>query len=183
MSKRPKVIIMSGTAGSGKSTEAKRIAKENYDGGLGTGNVVICSADDYFVKLGSGEYKFDPRLLSQAHEECLLKFMGVFQSVWRPKAVIIDNTNLTAIEMAPYVAIAAAYGCEIEIVTVICDPKIACSRNVHGVPLQSVERMAQTLRQRELPRFWNVKRRDVFTSPPEPTDEMMPGKDNRKHLS
>jgi len=183
MSKQPKVIIMSGISGSGKSTEARRIAREDYNGGEGTGNVVICSADDYFLQLGSGEYKFDPRLLSQAHEECLMRFMQALDKVWRPKAIIVDNTNLTAIEMTPYVAIAAAYGCEVEIVTLICDPKIACSRNVHGVPLRSVERMATTLQQGELPRFWKVKRRDVFTSPPEPTDELMPGKDNRKHLS
>ncbi len=162
---RPKVYLMSGVSGGGKSTEAEKIAK--YHGGMDY--VYIFSADHFFIQ-PSGDYKFEPRLLPQAHAECLLKFTDIIflRRNWERadcRAVIVDNTNLTVVEMAPYVALAMACGCEVEIVTVHCDPKVAASRNVHGVPPQAVERMDKTLRHRELPSFWRVTQRAVDTNP------------------
>lgn len=54
-----KIYFLRGVSGSGKSTEAMRLANNNKD--------VICSADDYFMK--DGEYIFNPSLLAAAHGE------------------------------------------------------------------------------------------------------------------
>lgn len=152
------VIIMSGASGSGKSTEARRIAQEIHAATLR--EVRIVSADHYFNNL-DGIYRFDASKLPQAHGECLLKFVEACQNRREIAAVIVDNTNIDPIEMAAYVQLAAAYGCEVEIVTVYCDHKIAAARNVHGVPALTVERMSHNLRNRVMPRFWKVKQRTV----------------------
>ena len=54
-------IIMRGLPGSGKSTRAR----QHVAAAAGAGSTV-CSADDYFVALGGGKYRFDPRQLGAA---------------------------------------------------------------------------------------------------------------------
>lgn len=138
-----KVTILSGVPGSGKSTFASK-----------TTNTVVCSADDFFCQ--SGEYKFDVTKLGEAHGECLRKFIEAIQV---GSDVVCDNTNTTADEIGPYYAIAAAYGAEIELITVLCDPAVAAARNVHGVPAAGVEAMAKRLAARRLPEYWKFNPR------------------------
>lgn len=142
-----KVIIMSGVPGSGKSTYIKSLE----------GRVVVCSADHYFTDK-DGNYNFDFTNLRMAHGECLRKFMAYrINLCW--DYLVVDNTNTSAIEIAPYYAVASAYENEIdiELVTILCDPAKAHARNTHGVPLQGVLRMDAAIRSRELPPFWNIK--------------------------
>lgn len=141
-----KVVLMSGVPGSGKSTYVKRLV-----------GAVVCSADHFFEK--SGRYTFDPRLLGEAHGECLAKFTRALLA--GESLIIVDNTNTSAIELAPYVALASAFGAECEIVTVKCDPEQAFARNVHGVPLVGIKRMAEAIESRQLPPFWAVKLTEV----------------------
>ena len=47
--------------------------------------------------------------------------------------IVVDNTNSTIAEIAPYYATAEALECEAEIVCVDCHPDLAASRNIHGV--------------------------------------------------
>lgn len=153
-----RVIILSGVPGSGKSTLAKSIVVN--------APAVICSADNYFMV--DGEYRFDPTKLGEAHAACLHRFtrslITARDQTWaKDDNIIVDNTNTTALEMAPYVALAAAFGAECEIVTAVCDPEVAHARNTHGVPLAGVKRMAQAIRDRKLPPFWNVKVTEVVT--------------------
>lgn len=144
-----KVLILSGIPGSGKSTAA-----------AGEAGAVVCSADDYFTN-ASGEYHFDPRKLSDAHAACLRKFLRAVLS--EEELIIVDNTNTTAIEIAPYVAIAAAHGAEVEVRTYRCDPEVGAKRNRHGVPLEACRAMEERLAARKLPEFWKVK--EVFIKP------------------
>ncbi len=155
-----KVIILSGLPGSGKTTWARN----NFPGAL------ILSADDYFMV--AGEYRFDPMKLGAAHAACQRKFMRHVvlwerddedDSCWEswPKAtqdwvLIVDNTNTTITEIAPYAALALAYGHEMEIVSISCDPAKAAERNIHGVPPLVVGQMVQRLRdlQAQLPPWW-----------------------------
>ena len=134
-----KVVILSGIPGSGKSTLAKELA-----------GAVVCSADDWFCR--SGEYQFDVNELGNAHGACLRRFMTALSEGF--ENIVVDNTNTTAEEVIPYYAIAASYGCDIELVTVTCDPSIAAARNLHGVPERGVFSMAQRLADRKLPDFW-----------------------------
>jgi len=178
MSNRPKVYIMSGISGAGKTTEAERIAKH-----YGTSPITV-SADRYFVK-NDGKYKFNAAELPQAHAYCLLKFTeviyGSYSGQWLgyTAAVIVDNTNLTTVEMAPYVALAMACGCEVEIVTVHCDPKVAAERNIHNVSASTIERMDKALRFRELPPFWRVTQRTIDTNPANMVVEQKPRRYSR----
>lgn len=116
---------MRGISGSGKSTRAKQIAQER-------GGAVICSADNYFLD-EDGNYNFDVRKLSAAHNDCRLKFEKAVQ--WGEPTVIIDNTNTRKSEYKHYIQYASAQGYDIQIVKI--DPpsiKECADRNVHGVP-------------------------------------------------
>jgi predicted kinase len=130
------VVVMRGVSGSGKST----YIKNNYPG------AIVCSADDYFVQNGS--YQFDAAKLPQAHGACLRKFVDVLavnaNNVLHP-TVVVDNTNCGVDEVAPYAALASAYGYELRVVTLLVDPSVAHSRNVHGVKLETVQNQYKRL--------------------------------------
>jgi predicted kinase len=142
-----RVLILAGVPGSGKST---------YVNNLGLTRESVVSADNYFVG-SDGEYRFDPTKLGAAHGDCLRGFVAALHQGMA--TVVVDNTNTTVIEMAPYVALAAAYGYAVEIVRFACDPAVAAARNVHGVPERACRAMAERLErtfQEGLPPFWNV---------------------------
>lgn len=155
-----KVIIVSGISGSGKSTVVKSLISETS---------VVCSADHFFMV--GDRYNFDPKLLGQAHAHCLRKFTDQLIELYDHSyvgvdVIVVDNTNLTAIEMAPYVALAMAYGASVEIITMVCSPELAAKRNTHGVPFPSVQRMYATLQQRQFPPHWSsIPKREINTSP------------------
>lgn len=97
------IYILRGPSGCGKSTWAK----ERYKKGAS-----ICSADEYFTRV-DGSYHFDPSELGQAHGKCLRRYIDVVKQVYElgdEFDIIVDNTNITDAELAPYVRIAEAYG-------------------------------------------------------------------------
>jgi len=132
---------MSGIPGSGKSTWARKIA----------GDVAVCSTDDYFMK--GGRYAFDPSKLGEAHGSCLLAYEETLRTKVR-EVLVVDNTNTTTEEIAPYMALALAHGASVEVVVVHCRPEIAAKRNTHGVPLAACRAMADRLASLKLPPFW-----------------------------
>lgn len=138
-----KVILMSGVPGSGKSTLVRELYRD----------AKVCSADHHFTD-SDGAYHFNPCLLGEAHAACMKRFIdGLEDGV---DTIVVDNTNTTELELAPYVQVAAAYGVKAHIVTVLCDPEVAAARNTHGVPVNAVKAMDQRLRARKLPPFWDV---------------------------
>lgn len=60
------LYILRGVSGCGKTTAAKVICSEEF----------FCSADDYFYKIGNGEYAFDAKKLGAAHMYCQNKLKG-----------------------------------------------------------------------------------------------------------
>jgi predicted kinase len=164
-----KVVIMSGIPGSGKTT----FQKEAYAG------AAVYSSDDYFRKpcpkcqftdgpninlecaicKGTLEfYDFKKAMQGAAHQYCL---RGYTQLITSPLAldperyVVVDNTNTTAIEIAPYAQLALAFGNEVTILTIECPVHVAMARQTHGVPQETIERMFSQLRARILPTYWN----------------------------
>jgi predicted kinase len=135
-----KVWIYCGLPGAGKTTRIKRDHP----------HAVTCSADDFFMQ--GGEYRFDVSKLSEAHGSCLRNFVSLLQDSM--PQIVVDNTNTTTAEVAPYAALAQAHGYALEIVTVACPPEAAHARNVHGVPLAAVNAMSDRLAKRELPPWW-----------------------------
>lgn len=87
------LIIMRGVPGCGKSSLAKKMQ----------GNGVVLSTDDYFVN-SYGEYYFDPRSLPEAHSWNQRRADREMKASTNP--IIIDNTNLDAWEMQPYICMA-----------------------------------------------------------------------------
>lgn len=130
------VIILRGVSGAGKSTYISK--REDV-------NTTIVSADFFFIDLDTKEYKFDGSKLPQAHAACLRDFINACDSSGNEQKIYVDNTNTTVAELAPYVAIAAAYGHDCEIVTVRADTVAAAERNLHGVPLTGVIAQANRL--------------------------------------
>lgn len=121
------VKVMRGIPGSGKS----RYIADHFPGAL------VVSADHHFIK--NGEYVFVQAELKTAHLECWRKFLAAL-SVNHP-LIVVDNTNTSNVDVAPYVQPAEAFGYEVEIITIKVDPAIAAARNVHGVPEDVVIRM------------------------------------------
>jgi predicted kinase len=100
-----KVTVLRGISGSGKSTWAK--AQEG---------AVIVSTDDYFVI--DGKRVFDKDKLQENHQKCFRAFMDAVMA--KVPWIIVDNTNISAWEFAPYVLAGRTYGYDVEIVTMTC---------------------------------------------------------------
>jgi predicted ABC-type ATPase len=126
--------IMRGPSGSGKSTHARMI-KNAFEG------AVIVSADNYFMH--DGEYKFDPSLISKAHNDCYYKFLDAIDH--EVEEIVVDNTNIHNWEFANYIKAGRMNGYEIEVIefmaTSVEDIKTCIYRNQHNVPAEIIMRM------------------------------------------
>lgn len=125
-----KVEILSGLPGSGKSTWAKAYRDVPND-------PVICSADDYFMV--DGKYLFDAAKLKFAHAYCLDCYVTCVRS--SVDDIIVDNTNLAVEEIAPYYALAEAYGYDVKIRLFNASADVCLKRQTHGVPEHAMRRM------------------------------------------
>jgi predicted kinase len=137
----PHMTIMRGGPGSGKSTIAKNIKN----------NPVICSADDFFIR-DDGTYDFDPNWLGRAHGACLRKCVEAM--VQCRADVVIDNTNSRPAEMIPYLALSQALDYTCEVITVLCDVRIAWDRQIHGVPKDILDDLYANVEQTEVPSLY-----------------------------
>ncbi len=133
-----KVVILRGISGSGKSTVAKRLASECE------GEVVICSADDYFIN--NEKYKFDSSKLDEAHLACYRKFSSAVTD--GKDLVIVDNTNIQLWEFSGYLQEAKANmlnGDSLNIIRCECGIIEAYDRNVHGVAYRTLGNMVRRM--------------------------------------
>jgi predicted kinase len=149
------VIILRGLPGSGKTTRALMRLEHSP---IKAEEIVVCSADQYFTDQDTGEYTFDPAGIGEAHRRCFLKFLDACQDAHlngSPKLIYVDNTNIQAHEIAPYVAVANGYHLYHQIQLVWCDLPTALKRNVHRVPEHVILDMYQRLLAERLPPYWN----------------------------
>lgn len=163
-----KISILSGIPGSGKSTWVENQLKDKTavikrDGFakkyMNKREVVGVVSADYWFMHPDGEYRFYPGGLDTAHGTCLRGFLDCLRCDFdfedmEEGHIIVDNTNTTVLEIAPYMAIANAHEVPVTLHTFKCDPKVGAERNKHGVPLDACFRMAGNIERREFPPFW-----------------------------
>lgn len=143
------VTIMRGPPGSGKTWWHTHQLKKGIDSG-----VVVVDANSFFIE--NGEYRFDIERIHEAHEWCLRNFVEALLSKNnRPRHLIVDNTNVSAVSIAPYVSLAEAYNEGYQIVRM--EPRLTdlemAKYCVHKVPAETVSRMMRSMER--LPPFWN----------------------------
>ncbi|XP_069712232.1 NEDD4-binding protein 2 isoform X2 [Phaenicophaeus curvirostris] len=130
------LVLLRGVPGSGKSYLARTLLEDNPGG-------IILSTDDYFYK--HGQYHFDPDCLGEAHDWNRKRAKEAFEMRITP--IIIDNTNIQAWEMKPYVTLAQQF--KYKVVFREPDtwwkskPKELERRNIHGVSKEKIKRMLE----------------------------------------
>ena len=146
-----KAFIMVGLSGAGKTTAAHKVAS------------VVCEADHYMVN-EAGQYSFDSSRLGECHAKCFHAYVSALQK--GVETVAVANTNLSTEEIAPYLLAAQAYGYEPEIWLLHMDPKRAESRNLHGVPMETILKQERHLQMlpRLMPAHWGPFVHDIYES-------------------
>ena len=165
------MVILRGLPGSGKSYLAKKL-KSHFHG-------FIASADDYFMR--NGDYTFNPDQLSDAHKFCREKVEAAARD--HKPLIIVDNTNLEAWEMLPYVKIALDHRYHIVLLEPPTEWKYKPSQcayyNRHGVPLDKISRQNERFdRNLTVEKLIQIYRRESsrnnhFTQSPHPVNQQL----------
>lgn len=142
------VVILSGVSGAGKSTYAEKLLTETQG--------IKVSADHYFM--WEDMYKFDPTKLGEAHADCFRRFISHLQAPFSWSCVVVDNTNTTVEEIAPYILGAQAFDYQAEVRTLWVPARYTAAqlaaRCIHGVSAGAIQKQRDRLQKRKLPPFW-----------------------------
>ncbi len=129
----PNLYLIRGTSGSGKTTFAAQLAE-----------MLDCNyweADMYFSHPQTGEYKFNPAWIGQAHGWCFQQF---YTDVCDNNNVIVSNTFTKESDMKPYLDLATEHG--YNVVSLVMENRHG-NKSVHDVPEHTLARQENTLRQ------------------------------------
>lgn len=124
--------------------------------------VVRVSADDYFMR-ADGVYDFKPQELPQAHQACFRAYIDELLVNSRSadcsdenQIVVVDNTNTTVAEVAPYVLAGESYGYSVKVIRVKASVEEAFVRQKHGVPRAALEAMHARIAAFVPPPWWEL---------------------------
>ncbi|NP_001374154.1 NEDD4-binding protein 2-like 2 isoform 14 [Homo sapiens] len=128
------LILLRGLPGSGKTTLSRILLGQNRDG-------IVFSTDDYFHHQDG--YRYNVNQLGDAHDWNQNRAKQAIDQGRSP--VIIDNTNIQAWEMKPYVEVAIGKGYRVEFHEPETwwkfDPEELEKRNKHGVSRKKIAQM------------------------------------------
>jgi predicted kinase len=137
-----KLIIMRGIPGSGKSTKANTLVGEGI---IHSTDTVIESIGDYASHFARMIESGDWTMHSKVHH---MNFVNAANSMKEGVSpVIVDNTNIKAVEAKKYVEAALAMGLDESNILIIDvadggqTAEILAERNTHNVPLVTIKRM------------------------------------------
>ncbi|NXG55742.1 N42L1 protein, partial [Hemiprocne comata] len=131
-----RLVLLRGLPGAGKSTLARQL-KRDFP------SAVVLSTDDFFIE--NGVYVFEPDFLEDAHKWNQKRARKAMKNGKSP--VVIDNTNIHAWEMKPYVMMARENRYEV----IFQEPETPWKfnvqeltrRNIHHVPREKIQRMKE----------------------------------------
>jgi predicted kinase len=119
------LTIMRGLPGAGKSTHV---------GPLQEAGAIVASPDAYpnlYTTKEDGSIGYDVSLADLSHASSL---RTAVEGLRNGSDVVVDATNLSVGEVAPYVALGQAFRANVVVLTINVDPRTAFERNTHGVP-------------------------------------------------
>jgi len=121
-----RMVILRGPSGSGKSTIARTFGVQHYE------------TDDFWCQTGS--YVFEPSQLGAAHKWNQDRVRAACMA--EDELIVVANTNMSRWEMNPYLQMAREFGYEIDVVRTPgpWEASELFERNVHGVPMASLEK-------------------------------------------
>lgn len=130
-----KVTIMCGISGAGKSTYIKK----HYP------NTVVFAVDNFLSYDEMNVYK-DSGTLQEAYYKCLRAYLKQLPKyALNDEDMVVDNANTTITGISPYVSVALAFGFEVEVIMIKCDPETAYKRNKHNVSWEDIQAQYERL--------------------------------------
>ena len=118
----PDVLVLQGLPGSGKTTWWQEYFR----------SAAVLSADSFHYV--NGVYKFDKKNQSAAHTWCMTEFVKALQNPeMNGKTIIVDNNNLTAHEVAPYMELPKCFSRHAILLTFHIPVETCIRRQVHNL--------------------------------------------------
>lgn len=127
------LYIVRGLPGSGKSTLALSLVVHDF---------LVCEADKYFIDKETGEYKFDAKVIKNAHEWCkntVEQYMKDNQANDQfYTRIAVSNTFTMEWEMEPYFELAKKYG--YKVFSIVVENRHG-GKDIHNVPQAALDAM------------------------------------------